>query len=704
MNSGIYFESSPWWLLACAVLGVGYAALLYFREKKITDVAANRKWLLWSMAAFRALCVTVIAILLLAPFLKIRFTKEQKPVIAILQDNSESVRHSFKGNDSTDFENKLNALRDKLKGKFEVAAYSFGDKLSPEINFSFNDKSTNISQAIEEINERYFNRNLTGVILASDGIYNQGVNPVYAAAKTTCNIYTIALGDTTLQRDFKFGNVLFNKTTYLNEQLALRVSVEAANLQGNVAEFKVEELGEGTDKKLRYSKTISIASQQTIQTFDVLLPAEKIGVVHYRLTLSELPGEVTYRNNARDIYVEVLDGRQQILLVANAPHPDIAALKTAIESSKNFSVKVVNAEDFNEPLNAYSLVIAHQLPSQKNKATSLFEKVKQLNKPVLYVTGNQTQYGEWSKLQSAVNISASGDRYNEVGGLYNKNFSLFTVSQTTVDAISKFPPIAVAFGNFAVNPASQTLLFQRINNVSTDFPLITFFEAGETKVGVICGEGIWRWRLYDFIQNKSHNATNEIISKTVQFLCVKADKRPFRVSLPKTIFNDNEPITFDAQLLNANFELVNTPDVDIVLRNKEGNEYPYQFLRSENAYNLNAGNLPVGDYTYTAKTKLGNVAHNAGGKFAISPLQLEAMRTRADHEVLLQLAAQHNGKMFYQKNMETLADEILSSNSAKPILYDTYLTESAINLKWIFALILLLLSAEWFTRKYLGAY
>jgi len=176
------------------------------------------------------------------------------------------------------------------------------------------------------------------------------------------------------------------------------------------------------------------------------------------------------------------------------------------------------------------------------------------------------------------------------------------------------------------------------------------------------------------------------------------------VSLPKTIFNDNEPITFDAQLLNANFELVNTPDVDIVLRNKEGNEYPYQFLRSENAYNLNAGNLPVGDYTYSAKTKLGNVAHNASGKFAISPLQLEAMRTRADHEVLLQLAAQHNGKMFYQKNMETLADEILSSNSAKPILYDTYLTESAINLKWIFALILLLLSAEWFTRKYLGAY
>lgn len=704
MNSGIYFEASPWWLLACVALGIGYAALLYFREKKIADAAISKKWLLWSMAAFRALCVAVIAVLLMAPFLKMRFTKEQKPVIAILQDNSESVKHSFSKTDSADFQTKLTSLSQKLKDKFEVVEYSFGDKLSPEINFSFNEKSTNISQAIEEINERYFNRNLATVILASDGIYNQGVNPVYAAAKTTGSIYTIALGDTTLQRDLKFGNVLFNRTTYLNEQLALRVSIEAANLQGNVAELKIEELGDNTDTKLRYAKSIAIASQQSGQTFDVLLPAEKIGVVHYRLSLTELQGEVTYRNNIRDVYVEVLDGRQQILLVANAPHPDVAALKTAIESSKNFSVKVVNADEFNEPINTYSLIIAHQLPSQKNKATNLFEKIKQQNKPVLFITGGQTQYSEWSKLQAAVNISASGDKFNEVGGLYNKNFSLFTVSQSTVDAVAKFPPIAVAFGNFSPNPASQTFLFQRINNVSTDFPLITFLDAGETKVGVICGEGIWRWRLYDFLQNKSHNATNEIIGKTVQFLCVKADKRPFRISLPKTIFNDNEPVTFDAQLLNANFELVNTPDVHLVLRNKQGNEYPYQFLRSDNAYNLNAGNLPVGDYTYVAKTQLGNVAYSASGKFAISPVQLEAMRTRADHEVLLQLSAQHNGKMYYQNNITAIADEILASTAAKPILYDTYLTESAINLKWIFALILLLLSAEWFTRKYLGAY
>ncbi len=704
MNSGIYFESAWWWLPLCLLLGAAYAVALYFKEKKIADAVGEKIWLLYALAFFRALCVAAIAVLLMSPFLKIRFTKEQKPVIAILHDNSESVRNSFSKTDSVIYANKLIEIQKRLDEKFEVADYSFGDKLSKGINFSFSDKATNMAQAIEEINERYFNRNLSGIVLTGDGIYNQGANPVYAASQTTVPMHTVALGDTNLQRDLKFGSILFNKTTYLNEQLALRITVEASNLQGASAELKVEEMGENEERRLRYSKVVFIGGQQSLQTFDVLLPAEKTGIVHYRLSLSELAGEVTYRNNVRDVFVEVLDGRQQIFFVANAPHPDIAALKAAIESNKSFSVKVVYAENFNEQLNSYSLVIAHQLPSAKNRAASLFEKAKQLNKPVLYVAGSQMLYGEWSKLQSAVSISASGERFNEVSAVINKNFTLFILAQSTVDAVSKFPPLAVPFGNFTPNPATQTLMFQRINNVQTDFPLITFFEAGESKTGVICGEGIWRWRMYDFMQNKSHQATNEVIGKAVQYLCVKADKRPFRVSLPKNVFNDNEPVIFDAQLLNANFELVNNPDVELSIRNKKGEEYPFQFARTESAYNLNAGSLPVGDYTYTAKTTLGNNALTASGKFTVSPLQLESMRTRADHEVMYQLAAQHGGKMFYLSNMEQITDELLQSNVSKPILYDTFLTENAINLKWIFVLLLLLLSVEWFVRKFIGTY
>jgi hypothetical protein len=80
------------------------------------------------------------------------------------------------------------------------------------------------------------------------------------------------------------------------------------------------------------------------------------------------------------------------------------------------------------------------------------------------------------------------------------------------------------------------------------------------------------------------------------------------------------------------------------------------------------------------------------------------MRTRADHQVLYQLASQHNGAMHYLNDIDKIADEIDARNQLKPILYDTFVTEGAINLKWIFFLLLALLSAEWVTRKYLGGY
>ncbi len=248
------------------------------------------------------------------------------------------------------------------------------------------------------------------------------------------------------------------------------------------------------------------------------------------------------------------------------------------------------------------------------------------------------------------------------------------------------------------------MLHQKINSIETDFPLWLFNESNEAKFGLICGEGLWRWRLYDYMLNKNQDATNELIDKTVQYLSVKADKRPFRVNLQKNIFQDNEAVIIDAQLYNANYELVNAPDVDLKIKGEDGKEYEYKFNKTENAYNLNAGFLPTGSYSYTASVKLGNSGYTASGKFSVSPLQLEEMRTRADHQVLFQLASQHNGAMHYFGDLEKIADEIDSKNQLKPILYDTFVTESAINLRWIFFLLLILISAEWFTRKYLGGY
>ena len=41
---------------------------------------------------------------------------------------------------------------------------------------------------------------------------------------------------------------------------------------------------------------------------------------------------MSYLNNVKDVFVDIIDGRQKILLLANAPHPDLGAIKNAIET------------------------------------------------------------------------------------------------------------------------------------------------------------------------------------------------------------------------------------------------------------------------------------------------------------------------------------------------------------------------------------
>lgn len=684
-------------------MGISYAAILYWRDKFYTNAQSVRPWMTMMLAAFRGTVVSLIAALLLGPILSWRQTDTIKPIVALLQDNSESIRYHWSTADSAAYFKKWQALADRLSAKYEVAPFTFGSTTQPGDRIALNEQATNLSAAIDEINDRYYNQHLGAVVMATDGIYNQGGNPVYAAAEAPYSIYTVALGDTTVPKDIRITNVLHNKIAYLNDQFSVRVEIEATHLPGAVTNLQLSEIAAGK-AIVSSGKPCTITGNRDVQSFDFVVSASHPGVMHYQIMVNPVAGEITTRNNVRDIFVEVVDGRQKIALIANSPHPDVAALRQCINANKNYQLDVFYAADFAGKLNEYNLVILHQLPGQQNKAQPILQQIQDLQKPVLFIAGSQSDFNALAAAQSLVGGAVSMNRFNDVTASFNSTFSPFTISENTVDAIAKWPPLQNFFGTYKANPAAPVLLFQRINNVTTDYPLLSVSESAATRQGVLAGEGLWRWRLYNFEQHHNHEAFDELVNKVIQFLAVKGDKRPFRVNVSKNIFQDNESITLDAQLYNSNFELVNTPDVAVKVTGEDGKEYPFRMNRTENYYTLNAGFLPVGNYRLQATTKLGNNAYSAEARFSVAPLQLEELRTVADHRVLQQLSQEHHGKMFTPADMEKIADELLEKNALKPMLVDSYKTNSAIHLKWLFFLFLSLLTAEWVTRKYLGSY
>ncbi len=696
----ISFQYPAWWLILCLALGAGGAALLYYRDQTFREQA---RWVKWVMAVVRALVLTMIAALLLSPLIKSLDTEVKKPIVVLAQDNSESLTAGMTEEQRGQYQLAIEQLQDKLGNDYDLKTYTFGDEVREGLEFSYSDKVTNISQFLGEIYDLYSNQNLGALILASDGIYNEGSNPVYSGNQLAVPIYTIALGDTTPKKDLALRRVFHNKIAYLGDKFNVQVDISALNCTGSNSVLSVFKVEGGNSRKLQ-DIPFAIDQNDFFTTREIILDADQPGVQRYRVSVQALSGEATTVNNAKEIFIDVLDARQKILILANSPHPDLSALRQSLMTSKNYQVDIVYIADFSGNLAGYDILALHQLPSLANDATNILNQIRTRNIPTIFIVGAQSNLSALNRVQSLVSIQASGPGSNEVQAVVAPEFNLFTVSEDLRKIINKLPPLIAPFADFSDSGNGQILLYQRIGRIETRYPLLALGSPNNARTAVLCAEGIWKWRLYDFLDNQNHNLTNELIGKIIQYVGLKEDKRRFRVSLPKTIFNENEPVILDAELYNENYELINDPDATITIRDEERKEFNSTFNKAGNAYTLNAGILPVGNYTYKAFTNTGGQQLTFDGQFSVQPIQLERFETTADHGMLRLLSEQFGGQLVYPDQIGSLSDLISNKNTVKDVIYSTTKTQSAINLKWIFFLLLFLLTLEWFLRRYLGGY
>ena len=561
---------------------------------------------------------------------------------------------------------------------------------------------SNISDFLKNIYDLYSNQNLGAVVLATDGIYNQGSNPIYAGTKLTAPIYSIALGDTTSKKDLILKRVFHNKIAYLGDKFSIQIDIAAKNCVGSNTNLTISRIVDGASSRIQQIP-ISITKNEFFNTQEIILDANISGVQRYRIVVNSIKGEVTTVNNSKDIFIDVLDARQKILMVANSPHPDLTAIKQSISKNKNYEITTVYINDMKVNVANYDFVIMHQLPSKTNKATALLATMNNKSIPRLYIVGSQTNLSRFNENQPILNVSGDGRNTDNVQASISPVFGLFNISDEVKNELPNFAPLLAPFGDFKDNANTHVLLYQRIGKINTKKPLLLFGEQNNIKTGVLAAEGIWKWRLFDFLQHENHDIFEEVLGKSVQYLTLKDDKRKFRISLDKNIFNENEGINFDAELYNASYELINNPDATLTITNSEGKDFNFTFSKSGKSYTLRDKVFPVGNY------KFRGTVNNAGeqlvynGKFSVQPIQLESFETTADHGVLKLLSEKYGGSLIYPNNIASIGTTLMES-PIKPVIYTTTKTRTIINLKWIFFTLLGLLILEWFIRRYFGAY
>ena len=685
----------PIWMLVVSLLaGLAAATLLYFRNKK----QHYGKALNAILFVLRTLMVGLVVLLLFNPLIRQKFSSVETPTVILAHDNSSSIAlckdFAFY---KTEYLPKFEQFRKDLNIDFNVDEYLFGEEVRDFDQVDFSDQLTDLSSLLKTLDRRYYKRNVGAVLLFSDGIYNRGFEPELVAEKFPFPVHTVVLGDTVAYPDLAIRNVHYNKVVSLGATFPVRVTVAARDLAGRKAQLTLKESGRLIEKR-----DIEIPSNRFSKEIDFMLDATKKGVMAIDIEVSGIDEEEQLLNNARHVFVEVLDQKYKLLCVAASPHPDLAALRSVLND--NYEVDFCFGKETLPDFANYDLVILHQVPNAKMDFNALKSQLDRNTKlPVLFIVGGETDRDLLNKLQTVYELrSGATNTLLDVKAHPNASFSTFTFDAKSDQIITKYPPLALPHMEINALQSHDDLLLQEVMGVKSGLPLLSFAN-DKRKMAFLFGTNIWRWRLFEYYQSKNHNVFDEMFSKTLKYLLLSTNDGS--AIYAKETYYSNEPVIITAELRNPNNELVTDPELTIQIVNKLTNEtYDYTFSKREHDYQLNAGLLPEGLYQYKVSAQMGERKINVNGTFSVVAIGIEEQQLTADMERMRGLARLTNGNCYTAQQLTQVLEDLHNDTRITSVEHHESRFEDLIHSKWIFFVLIGLAAVEWLLRKMFGSY
>lgn len=688
----LIFEKSPWLIPLGIILGAVYSFILY-RKK---NPWGSRVSIILSIVRF--FLVFMLFLLLLEPLSRRLNRIHEFPTVIIAIDNSLSLSEVLDSTAIVQFKKSIDELAGQLRQQDIAVEFldAEGKRHDDIDNMSYNVPKTDLTALLNDIENAGEGKNIPCVILASDGIYNTGSSPVYRNFRHP--LIAIGLGDTLEKNDISVRAIFHNKIVYQGNKFSL--VAEIFNKGYASRSTQVELLRNGVPVE---TKTLNFPEQRSLQQVTFILNAERPGIQRFTIQVRPLPGEQTHANNRRESFLEVIEAKEKILLLAHSPHPDIKAIKSAIESNENYELSTLSPDIGQFAPDKYSLIIYHQLPDARGSFNDLIRNNRLSELPSIYIVGSKTNLRALSDRIGWLRINSISARSDNAFPIINQAFNGFTFSQEEAEAIGDFPPLSVPFGEYSISEAAGIALFQKVEGIVTSRPLLAFGAEGDKKTMVLLGEGIWRWRLNEYLLKNDHTSFNSIFLKTVQYAASREDRRKFRVYPVKNEFPDNESVEFETEVYNDIYERIFGHEVSLTVTPENGTRMDYTFVTSETNSRFGIGSIEPGVYHFSAGSLIDGINYNSAGVFAVRHLQIESVNLTADFGLLRRLAEKSAGQFILPGQIETIPS-LPALRDARPVIYSSENISSLINAKWIFIILLLLASSEWITRKYLGGY
>ncbi|MCK5455155.1 MAG: VWA domain-containing protein, partial [Calditrichia bacterium] len=413
MIEDLYLNFSiPAWIIFL-ISWLFIAIAFFFYTRTLPPLSNRRKTIL---IILRTINFIVLISLIFQPVLHYILQKRENPTLALLFDNSSSMKiaetYGQRGDSLQYILRRINS--DWQIDSVIIRSYRFSQELQllKQDSLDFAGTRTNIADALNSVRDSLLHYNIRSIILFSDGLFNEGANPLVNVKDSPVPISTITVGDTIPKKDIEISGLRYNPVVYAGDSITLSVNVSQTGFKpSNVLVRLRGASGQIAAKSLLLPPT---GFQKSLE-FEIL--PKEAGEFSYQVEVQSFSDEITARNNRRQFILRVLKSKHRILLVSGQPSFDQRILFHVLQQLPDVRVTVLSENRlgrFYEPNvrsvdpDSQDLFIYLGYPtvrSDKNFLNSMLSSIQKNNIPLLFMLNENSNLSNLKPVQDILPVN-----------------------------------------------------------------------------------------------------------------------------------------------------------------------------------------------------------------------------------------------------------------------------------------------------------
>ena len=321
----------PVWLIALATLAA--LALVVVAYRQLRGISRVDRVVL---GAVRALALVTVLAILLRPTEVLSSAVPQRNVLAILLDDSRSMRvGDVDGASRTSAMQRAfadsSALVRRLSARYAVRTFRFSAEpsaASAGVPLQAGGGRTDLAAALDGVRSDLAGLPVAGVIVVTDGADNAGGDlgaSILALKARRVPVYTVGVGQERFSRDLSLTSVAAPPSVLAGSTVLIDAAIGVRGAGGEKTTLTVE-----ADGKIVASEEVTLPRRGDVVRTRLRVPPMPAG--SYQLTVRARPikGELVAENNEYSTVLDVRPGPARVLYVEGEPRPEFAFLRRAV--------------------------------------------------------------------------------------------------------------------------------------------------------------------------------------------------------------------------------------------------------------------------------------------------------------------------------------------------------------------------------------